>query len=166
MYLFCNLLLVACNLLNMKIKILIILLIVLIFALFSVTNLKNLFNSQNTVEIGGQKIIVELADTGEKRTQGLSGREGLAAGQGMLFVFGQSRVYPFWMKDMRFSIDIIWIQDDSVVDIWPNAPVPNIDDIPSYTPQAEANYVLEVNAGFVERLNIDGGDKVTIDINY
>ena len=52
---------------------------------------------------------MDLADTPEKRFQGLSGREILEEGTGMLFVFQEERQHTFWMKDMRFPLDMIWI---------------------------------------------------------
>lgn len=61
-----------------------------------------------TVEVKGQTFKVAIADTDEKRTKGLSGRDNLAQDQGMLFLFDKPGNYPFWMKDMRFPIDIIF----------------------------------------------------------
>lgn len=121
---------------------------------------------ENIVILAGQKISVELADTGAKRAQGLSGRDPLPAGTGMLFIFDQPGVYPFWMNQMKFALDIIWIDKGKIVDIWANAPPPLAGQaIPRYSPKAEALYVLEVNAEFVAEESLKIGDIVTIDLN-
>ena len=64
-------------------------------------------------------ITVEVADTPEERSKGLSGREHLEEKRGMLFVFEQeSRSHCFWMKDTTISLDIVWLdKDKKVVDV-------------------------------------------------
>lgn len=59
-----------------------------------------------------QYIDVVIADTPEKRTQGLSGTPSLESGLGMLFAFEQSGINSFWMKDMSYPIDIFWLDDE------------------------------------------------------
>ena len=102
--------------------------------------------------IGGAVFTVDLAVTGEQRAQGLSGREPLPPATGMLFVFPEAVRLTFWMKDMRFPLDLVWIGSDCrVVDITHNAPPPAPDqelaDLPRFSPMAPARYVLEVHAG-------------------
>src|SRR5581483_9076382 len=71
---------------------------------------------QNAVTIGSHTFQVEIASTTLQKTLGLSGRDGLGDGEGMLFLFSDSPgVQNFWMKDMKFSIDIIWIAGNKVV---------------------------------------------------
>lgn len=115
--------------------------------------------NQPKVEIGGKIINVEIADTNAKRELGLSGHAPLADDKGMLFVFDKTGKYPFWMKDMLFPLDIIWISEDfKIVYIEKNAqPVsyPN-----TFGDDKEARYVLEVNAGFSEKNNLKIGDQV------
>lgn len=113
------------------------------------------------VRISSVEIPVELALTPEEQEQGLSGRPGLDADKGMLFIFPEPGTYSFWMPDMNFPIDIIWINDSKVVDI--SADVPNDFDPADpvfYRPAVPAQYVLEVNAGFAKRMGIDIGDDV------
>ena len=75
-------------------------------------------SESSRVEIGGSIVNVAIADTPESREQGLSGRPGLAANEGMLFVFPKDGRYAFWMKDMQFAIDITWISySKEIVDI-------------------------------------------------
>ncbi len=104
-------------------------------------------------------IDVEIADTLRKKSRGLSGRESFASGHGMLFPFRFSGFHPFWMKDMKFSIDIIWIgKDRKVVDITKNA-VPKSFPRP-FVSRRPARYALEINAGLAARCGIAIGDEV------
>ena len=101
------------------------------------------------------RINAEFVETPELREMGLSGREGLGRNNGMLFVFDNETVNRcFWMKDMKFSIDMIWLDSDKkVVHIQENV---SPDTYPeSYCPDAPAQYVLEVEAGRAEQLGID-----------
>lgn len=112
------------------------------------------------VIIGEQKILVEVVDTWPMIYKGLSGRESLAEESGMLFVFPKSDIYEFWMKEMKFPLDIIWINQNEIVEIWSNAPIPEGDKIPRYQPTNQAKYVLEVNAGTAIKYGWLPGDKV------
>lgn len=103
---------------------------------------------------------VEIADTDSQRQRGLMFREGLSDNQGMLFIFEKEEKHNFWMKNMQFPLDIIWIdKDNKIVDIKTNVS-PCKDYCESLIPQSEAMYVLEVSAGFVEKQTIIVGDKV------
>ncbi|MEA2064974.1 MAG: DUF192 domain-containing protein, partial [Patescibacteria group bacterium] len=98
------------------------------------------------LKIKGQNIKIELADNEQKRKYGLSGKNNLCDNCGMLFVFDKKDFRSFWMKDMKFSIDIIWINDDKIVQIIKNAKLPKGKNIPTYNSDKKINYVLEVNA--------------------
>lgn len=117
------------------------------------------------VTLAGKTFNVALAITPQERMQGLSNTEPLGENEGLLFIFPEVALHSFWMKDMRYPLDIIWIYDDRVVDIWESAPTPTVDYIPTYTPVTEAEYVLEVNAGFVANSGLKAGDEAIIDIN-
>lgn len=114
-----------------------------------------------TVTIGGQAIRALLADTTEKITLGLGGRNSLPKDAGMIFVFDHAASYPFWMKGMKFSIDIIWIGDDfRITDIKADA---SPDSFPeNFWPAEQSRYVLEVNAGFSKKFGISIGNQVKI----
>lgn len=118
------------------------------------------------VIIDNVEIEVEIVQTEAQKSQGLSERTSLPQKNGMLFVYDKSEIYTFWMKDMKFSIDIIWIRDGRVVDITSNVPVPGQDiglsDLPRYTPKEPVNFVLEVNAGFAKAHDMNVGDTVNI----
>ena len=98
--------------------------------------------------------LIDIADTNAKRTQGLSERSSLGGDEGMWFVFENEGYHPFWMKDMNFSVDIIWANEDyRVTDIVRNVPIPLEDvGLPTYNNTQSARYVLEVNAGVSEGL--------------
>ena len=117
------------------------------------------------VRLGNAAFPVELALTVEQQVQGLSGRETLAPGTGMLFVYQQERQYNFWMKEMRFPLDIVWIGVDcTVVDVTLDAPPPEpdqtLDQLPRFSPGDPAQYVLEINAGEFAAAGIVVGDPV------
>ncbi len=120
-------------------------------------------NSLPTVRIGGTDVRVTLADTAEKRSRGLSGTSRLEEGEGMLFVFPQEGIYGFWMKDMRYSIDIIWLTEDKeVVYVAENA---SPESYPmSFVPEKPAKYVLEVPAGFAKAHNIAIGSSASFSL--
>ena len=112
------------------------------------------------VKVNDKIIKVESAETAEEKQQGLSGREKICENCGMLFIFDKKDIRSFWMKDMKFSIDIIWINSDKIVKITENAKLPQGENIPAYSSDKKVNFVLEVNAGFCEKNNIKVGDKV------
>jgi len=134
-------------------------------------NQLNLNPTQNTnskeVSVGNTKISVEIASTNETRQKGLGQRANLPQGSGMLFVFDQKDVIrSFWMKDMQFPLDFIWIKDAKIVQIDKNIPVPSpgTDDsnLTIYTSNSPVDYVLEVNAGFCDKNNIKEGDSLDL----
>ncbi len=108
---------------------------------------------------------VEIADTEIERNLGLSGRESLAKGSGMLFVFDEPAVYGFWMKDMNFPIDIIWISGNKIIGWEENVnPEPGIpdSDLKRYYPPEAIYMALEVPAGTVSSENIGVGDEISL----
>lgn len=114
------------------------------------------------VTIGDTTIRVEVADTSAKRVQGLSGRTGLAEGEGMLFVFEEEGSWSMWMKDMRFAIDIIWVtKDGTIITIAKNVS-PETYPQTFFASEPTARYVLEVPAGFVDRHSIAEGQKIVV----
>ena len=99
----------------------------------------------------GLKVSVDLAANDMTRERGLSGRKKLAENEGMLFLFDRSDRYAFWMKDMLFSIDILWIQDGVLADMTTDVPIPVPDQsLPIFFPHTPINRVLEVPAGFAK----------------
>ena len=121
----------------------------------------------------GEKIFIEIASTSEEQEQGLSGKSKLMEfvrdqkirTEGMLFVFSEPRVLNFWMKDMRFDLDIIWLDENlKIVHIAKNA---QADSYNKQNPASStifsngnnpAKYVLEINSGLSNELNLREGD--------
>lgn len=101
------------------------------------------------VAIGEKRYYLEIADSNVEREKGLGGRESLCEECGMLFVFEKPGRYAFWMKDMRFPLDIIWLLGNEVVFVAPNVS-PDFSGV--IDPSAFADRVIEINAGAASEL--------------
>ena len=109
----------------------------------------------------GKEISVEVADTVEKRSLGLGKRSGLENGWGMLFVFEIRKQHRFWMKDMHFPLDIIWLDNHRIVHILRNVqPVKPGKNPPLMTPPVAGNFVLEIDAGYAAELKLQIGQRL------
>jgi uncharacterized membrane protein (UPF0127 family) len=120
--------------------------------------------TQKTLKISGVTLNIEVADTEAKREQGLSGKDGLAENEGMLFVFPKEGYYGFWMKDMKFSIDIAWLdKDKKIIHIEKNVSPETYPKV-FYATQSDililSLYVLEIPSGFLGKNNVKIGDFV------
>ncbi len=112
----------------------------------------------------GIELKAEVLRTAQEKTKGLSGRKNLPPDQGALFVYDEPALYNFWMKDMNFAIDIIWLgQDLKIVDITHEAKPESFPE--KFSPKVRAQYVLEVNAGFAKNNSINIGSQVKIKKN-
>lgn len=111
---------------------------------------------KNYLQVGNTQVAVEVRDTEEGRSQGLSNREKLAEDEGMLFIFDQPGIYGFWMKEMKFPLDFIWIRDNVVTEVTEKVGVERMD----IRPKEAVDKVLEVNSGWVEKQGIKVGDAV------
>ena len=109
-----------------------------------------------------------IADEPKEREAGLADYPSLPLGEGMLFVFDKSASYVFWMKNVEFAIDIIWIDETKkIVDIAPNVPPEpnkNEKELTRYKPKGDAKYVLEINAGLSALHNLQVGDQVLFEL--
>ena len=95
--------------------------------------------------------------------RGLQGRKELKENQGMFFVFSKDDQYRFWMKDMTFPLDILWLNSKGdIVFVQENAPPCAGDPCAVYAPPQEARYVLEVNAGFSRAHGLRPGVRMAI----
>jgi len=96
----------------------------------------------------GTVITLELALTGKDRAMGLMFRESLPASSGMLFVFEENGIYPFWMKNTYISLDLVWLDPSGkVVEVRERTEPCHRDPCRQYEPKAEARAVLELNGG-------------------
>lgn len=123
--------------------------------------------AEKTITIKATKINAQVADTAEKRRNGLSSITSLNDDSGMLFVFDTKGVTPlFWMKDMLIPLDLIWISSGKVIKIDKNVPIPTPGtpdgNLKTYSAGAPIDYVLEVNAGFSDKNKINVGDGVDL----
>ncbi len=116
--------------------------------------------AQNVVRIDNKEIKVVLAKNEAEWERGLSGKPGLGENEGMLFIFPGTAVRKFWMKDMNFNLDIIWIRDNRIIKISKNLPREGDQPKKIYSSDRPVNYVIEVNAGWTDRNNIKVGDEV------
>ncbi|MFQ6049475.1 MAG: DUF192 domain-containing protein [Candidatus Paceibacterales bacterium] len=121
---------------------------------------------KNRVCFNNYCFYVELADNQTERALGLMFREGLELNKGMLFVFEEEEEHSFWMKNTLIPLDIIWINEEKeVVFIKKNAQPCTEKICKDIEPGKKAKYVLEVNAGMVEKINLKIGDRLNFDIN-
>lgn len=111
---------------------------------------------QVNITLNNITVVADIAATNDQRTKGLSVKDTLDEDEGMLFVFSTSREHSFWMKNMKFPIDIIWISEHhevvhvehSLEQCEPDLPCP------AYMPKRNSLYVLETVAGFAQKYNI------------
>lgn len=100
----------------------------------------------------GVTITAQLAVSDEERQQGLMFREKINADQGMLFIFEEEAIHSFWMKNMEFPIDILWLDHEKrIVHVEHRVPPCEREPCPSYTPSVPGMYVLELKAGSVKK---------------
>lgn len=123
-----------------------------------------IFKPEPTVKINNISIIVEVADTDDKRRQGLSNKPSLQPHHGMLFMFDKPQPVRFWMKDMLFGLDMIWIRDRKIVEISKNVPAPSATNgVPIEVQPAEnVEWVVEVPAGYTDANSIKVGDSIEL----
>ncbi len=116
--------------------------------------------------VNNAKIKLILAKKESDQETGLSNRNSLAQDQGMLFVFERKDYYQFWMKNMKFPIDMIYINDNKVVyvfdDVKPPTITKNVAGMTIYRPNDPANFVLEVNSGIAKKYNIKPGTTINL----
>jgi uncharacterized membrane protein (UPF0127 family) len=117
---------------------------------------------RGVVEINGFTINTDIALTDKQKQDGLSIKYSMNENEGMLFIFDEPKEQSFWMKGMKFPIDIIWIDESlSIVHIEKGLkPCESLISCPSYRPTSEALYVLETISGFAEKHDLKIGNKI------
>jgi uncharacterized membrane protein (UPF0127 family) len=118
------------------------------------------------VTVKGFELNADVPITNELMAKGLAVKNQLKESEAMLFVFEDSAKHSFWMKDMKFPIDIIWLDSNGrVVHIEQNLqPCVSVFICPNYTPNADSQYVLETVAGFTQRHNVSVGTNIDIEL--
>ena len=152
-------------------KKLIFLLIILFALIFALAVSQNYFktgqfpflNSQKTptATIDKNTFKLLIAKTSQEKELGLSKRDSLPKDTGMLFLFDSADYYAFWARDMRFPIDIIFINNDKIVTIFKDIkPQKDQNNLPILRPKEVSNLVLEINAGLSEKYKFHEGDLI------
>lgn len=109
----------------------------------------------------GKKIVLDVADSDAKRELGLSGREKLLDNTGMIFIFDQIGRYGFWMKDMKFALDILWLDNNmKILEIRENILPDTYPQV--FMPTESSRIVLELPAGYCAKNKIKVGDSFSI----
>ena len=115
------------------------------------------------IKINDIIITLEVADDYLEQINGLSNRKNLDDYHGMLFVYPRYQAMNFWMKEMNFPIDVIWIKDNEIVGFEENIPLFNEQgEIKKFSSLIPVNYVLEVPANFIDKNNIKITDKIEL----
>jgi hypothetical protein len=132
-------------------KLTLVLIIILILIVINSDRIYNLFQEkipEEKITINNKAFDLEIADTKEKMDKGLSGRASLATSTGLLFVFDKPGVYSFWMKEMNFPIDIIWLdKNKKILGVTKNLSPSSYPQV-FYSPTS-TSYALEVNTGII-----------------
>jgi hypothetical protein len=111
------------------------------------------------LQAGDYRYQLEVADTPAAREQGLSGRGTLAADAGMLFAYDREGVLCFWMKDMQFPLDIIWLDAArTVVHLEENLSPGTYPE--NFCSPSPVQYVIELNGGQAARADIEIGQRL------
>lgn len=128
------------------------------------TQLTDVSAPASQVIIGDHVFLTEVAIDPAAQKKGLSGRDNLPEDSGLLFVYPSKSILTFWMLDVRFNIDLLWISDDKIVGIEKNmqAPAPATEDkdLLLYSSPEPVNRVLEINSGLVDKYGIQIGDRL------
>ena len=144
---------------NIVIGIIISVLLIIILIVFGRPKEKSLPNSIG-LTIKHQDYYLEIAQNSRQRSKGLSGRDQICSNCGMLFVFKKEGIYPFWMKNTKIPLDMIWIDSDNKVVKIATALETNSEK--EYANDKPAKYVIELNANEVFKLDLKIGDTIPI----
>lgn len=140
----------------------IILVIAVLAALLSMMMTRKDWNHGRVAVINRQEIKIEMASTPEQQYQGLSGRKEICADCGMLFDFSESGPKTFVMRNMRFPLDIVFIDNGVIKNIAANLEPEGGAPKNFYKSAGAADQVLEVNGGYCAKYDIKPGDKIWI----
>lgn len=113
------------------------------------------------IEFNNYTINAEAAVSNSKRSKGLMYKESLPQDEGMFFIFNKSDMLSFWMKNTVISLDIIFLNSNlTVTDIYSNTEP--LRESPTYNSTSPSQFVLETNAGWARKVNLDVGDSIKV----
>jgi len=140
-------------------------LVILAFLYNFLTKTPSSLHNRNTIDVkvGMYSYKLEIANTVDQRSLGLSNRDSLCTSCGMIFIFDTEGIYPFWMKDTRIPLDMIWLDKDGrIVDMYSAKPQPDAKlwELKTYPNKTPAKYVIEINEGDFDKNNLKVGDIV------
>jgi uncharacterized protein len=121
-------------------------------------------NVKVNISINNYTLLVDLSITFEQIILGLSNKNSIKENEGMLFVLNPSSRRGFWMKDMKFPIDIIWLNENKEIVNIKKSLEPCVTNCPVYYPDRESKYVLETVAGFADKQNLKVGDTIFFEL--
>ena len=128
----------------------------------------NISDSQIKVVINQKEYLLNIAKTDEERSRGLAKFDTIKENEGMLFIFDVPGRYSFYMKDMKFNIDIIFLdQNKKVVDLYKNVKFQdykNPYDYETYKPNFNSKYTIELKEGEIEKNGVKLGDYIDFSI--
>lgn len=121
-------------------------------------------NNKSYLIIRDVKFNAEVASTNKEKEIGLSKYSSISNDFALVFPFEKPGIYSFWMKNMKFSIDIIFVNGNKIVQIYENVPYPHSQSeiLPVYKPSEISNMVIETNAGTAKKYNFKKGDLVRL----
>lgn len=138
-------------------RIIVVFIALLVLVLLAQVAMSYFSSPQATVHIGDGKFTARIADTDKERIRGLSGTSSLPHDHAMVFVFDENGRHGIWMKDMNYSIDVVWLNESKqVVDFVTNVP-PESYPNRTFVPKEDARYILEFNSGTVKAEGIRVG---------
>lgn len=122
-------------------------------------------DSTHWVELAGKRYTVEVVDDDQERARGLMFRDSMPVERGMLFIHDAQEPQAYWMKNTRIPLDILYFDNEKrLVSQQRDVPPCTLGDrCPSYPSDAPARYVLELNAGQAEAMNLQNGAQLTFD---
>lgn len=132
--------------------------------LFSTTASTRALRPTTTIELNGQRLHLESATTPEEQALGLGSISFLSSNEGMLFPFNPPTEPTFWMKGMRFPIDILWVRNGKIVGIEHMVPPPlpgqTDSELTQYTPPSPIDSVIELKGGWAKEHKLLVGNEV------
>lgn len=148
------------NLMKSKFSTIFVAILAVCLAIFLIFKAHTASGQLSAIQIGSATLDkIEIADIPAKQEQGLSGRTSIDADYGMLFIFEKPGFYAFWMKDMNFPIDMIWLDQSGKIVGLAESVLPS--SYPkTFEPEAPATYVLEVQSGLAQKEGLKIGDSV------